>query len=199
MARLPAGARTERPGEPTFRPLQVGQAGDQHTCAIRADGTAACWGTDATGGQVSAPPGRYVALSSGGDTTCAIKPNSTLSCWGADNGGPGESTIRDLPGNKFRRRSQLCDCQHRHAGVLGRRRLRPVLTAKRRDHRRRRRARSHVRHQDQRQSRVLGLEQRRPSHAASGTFVAISAGGDTTCGVRTNGKLACWGAIGYVH
>jgi hypothetical protein len=29
----------------------------------------------------------------------------------------------------------------------------------------------------------------------SGTFTAISAGGNTTCAVRTNGKLVCWGAI----
>lgn len=29
---------------------------------------------------------------------------------------------------------------------------------------------------------------------ATGTFTAISAGAHATCGVKTNGKIVCWGA-----
>jgi len=31
----------------------------------------------------------------------------------------------------------------------------------------------------------------------AGTFSSVSAGGDHTCGVRTNGRVACWGNNEY--
>jgi hypothetical protein len=47
--------------------------------------------------------------------------------------------------------------------------------------------------------RVLGLQQLRPGHTAGGTFTQVSAGGqlnfgEHTCGVKSDGTVACWGA-----
>jgi hypothetical protein len=50
-------------------------------CALRTDGTLACWG-DNTYGQATPPAGTYTALSSGGGATCALKTDGTLACWG---------------------------------------------------------------------------------------------------------------------
>jgi hypothetical protein len=66
-------------------------AGEAHTCAIRVDKRAVCWGSTADGrndvpGSVDDPQGfgaiDYRALATGGPTNCAIRDvNGSLSCW----------------------------------------------------------------------------------------------------------------------
>ena len=57
-----------------------------------------------------------------------------------------------------------------------------------------RRQPAHLRDQDRRDRRMLGQEPRRSRrHRRPGTFRAVSAGGDHSCGLRTDGTLACWG------
>lgn len=57
--------------------------GGYHSCAIRADGTIACWGSDQLGVGLEAPTGTFTAVSAGYYHTCAIR-NTDLSviCWG---------------------------------------------------------------------------------------------------------------------
>src|SRR5439155_1575753 len=66
----------------------VVSAGLYHTCAIKSNGTAACWGLN-TDGQASptATLGALIALSAGGSHTCAIKSDGTAVCWGLNNYG----------------------------------------------------------------------------------------------------------------
>jgi alpha-tubulin suppressor-like RCC1 family protein len=78
-------------------------AGSNHTCAQLADGTARCWGSNASGqvGDSSATAirdearvvrsgggavalDRIVSIRAGGDHTCALRADSTVSCWGID-------------------------------------------------------------------------------------------------------------------
>jgi alpha-tubulin suppressor-like RCC1 family protein len=92
-------------------------AGDQHSCARRADGTAWCWGDDASGQlgdgttgdaathlrlkavQVRRAAGiltGVTAVSAGGDHSCALRANGTARCWGADGYGQlGDGTTGD--------------------------------------------------------------------------------------------------------
>ncbi len=79
-----AGATT-----PTARPVRrTGTftsvtAGEVHACALKTNGTLACWG-DNSYGQASPPSGTFVAVSAGAYLTCAIKTDGTLACWGED-------------------------------------------------------------------------------------------------------------------
>src|SRR5262245_66648419 len=62
-------------------------AGKGHSCAIRSDGTLACWGDDSAGQLDDIPSGEFRALSAGGAHTCAIRSDGTLACWGDDSAG----------------------------------------------------------------------------------------------------------------
>ena len=76
-------------------------AGGSHSCGIKADGTAWCWGDDtngqlgngsATTGDQSSPVqvddnGPWVAISAGNNFTCGLKADRTAWCWGTDANG----------------------------------------------------------------------------------------------------------------
>ena len=65
-------------------------AGDAHSCGIKADGAAVCWGRNAynQANPVSSPDvdadTRFLALSSGDRHSCGIKANGAVACWGFD-------------------------------------------------------------------------------------------------------------------
>ena len=71
-------------------------AGFSHTCALRTDGTADCWGvTDFTG--VTTPlAGTFTTISSWDDHVCGLRADGTAACWGSDSFG--EATP---PGGSF--------------------------------------------------------------------------------------------------
>ena len=87
----PAGARTARgrrrspPGLGTVTAIAAGRV---HTCAVKTDGHAVCWGWTATG-QTTIPAGlgTVAAIAAGGYRTCAIRTDGTVACWGADGSG----------------------------------------------------------------------------------------------------------------
>ncbi|MEA2591211.1 MAG: hypothetical protein QOD62_1042, partial [Actinomycetota bacterium] len=60
---------------------EVISSGLYHTCALKSDGTATCWGLNGSG-QATAPGGTFVSISSGGSHTCAIHSDGTVACWG---------------------------------------------------------------------------------------------------------------------
>ncbi|HEX2873526.1 MAG TPA: hypothetical protein VHP33_19845 [Polyangiaceae bacterium] len=78
-----------------------------HSCAIRIDGTLACWGagtlaSDPPGwacpnathfGQSLPPSGTFIAVAVGEKHGCAIRSDGTVACWGAG------TTLGDCPAN----------------------------------------------------------------------------------------------------
>jgi len=59
-------------------------AGSYHTCILRSNGTAACWG-DRSDGQATPATGVFTQINSGDMHTCALRDTGTTVCWG-DNG-----------------------------------------------------------------------------------------------------------------
>ena len=83
---------TAEPPKPDQRFVIVG-SGNFHTCALRANGEAVCWGASPPGkaaehgqadfGQASPPNGeRFAANSSGGFHTCGLRDDGAAACWG---------------------------------------------------------------------------------------------------------------------
>lgn len=64
------------PGE--FSEVSVGS---DHACALRVDGSAACWGSDFHG-ESSPPPETFTHLDVGANDSCGILQSGQLRCWG---------------------------------------------------------------------------------------------------------------------
>ena len=59
------------------------EAGVDHVCGLRRDGSIACFGSNLAG-QSSPPQGTgYASIASGGRYSCAARPGGRLRCWGA--------------------------------------------------------------------------------------------------------------------
>ena len=56
--------------------------GEWHTCALRVDGSAVCWGSDQF--RQSSPPESelFASISSGGYHTCGLRFDGRVVCWG---------------------------------------------------------------------------------------------------------------------
>ena len=57
----------------------------QHTCGLREDGTAVCWGRDESGQASPSANERFVEISTNLYHTCALRADGTPECWGAAN------------------------------------------------------------------------------------------------------------------
>ena len=64
-------------------------AGLRHTCAVRGDGSAVCWGFNAFK-QSNAPAGTFSMVSAGSAHSCGLRTDGTVTCWGAN--GQGQSS-----------------------------------------------------------------------------------------------------------
>jgi alpha-tubulin suppressor-like RCC1 family protein len=83
LATLPAMAQIRQEGAiPDGRGgVGVLATGLQHTCALRQDGRASCWG-DNYSGQARPLPGSFIELSAGFDHTCGLRGDGSVECWG---------------------------------------------------------------------------------------------------------------------
>jgi hypothetical protein len=90
------------PGGPSFLQVPVSNsftevsAGDfHHTCALRSDGVAECWGSNADGqapAAESATTGNFTQVSGGGSHTCALRSDGVAECWGSNSLGQAPAT-----------------------------------------------------------------------------------------------------------
>ncbi len=173
----------------TTHPMLAVSAGSGHTCAIRTDGTLACWGTEA-----APPAGTFVAVSAGLED-CAIRTNGKLACWAPYHDENGHKVGVPTPPGTFTAVSHWDNyaCAIRTDGTLacwdydGSSITAPTGTfiAVTAD-----------------SSGACGIQtdgtlacwEYDGSGLATptGTFVAVSEGDDSNCAIRTDGTLACW-------
>ena len=118
-------------------------SGVDHVCALREDQTAACWG-DNFANKASPPPRAVHVQSAAAPThTCALRADDGVAvCWGSNlspGNSPREGDYKGQAsppyGESFTVISSgsahtLCPETGRHGGLLGRRRLWPVVSAR---------------------------------------------------------------------
>ena len=146
-------------------------AGFEYTCALKADGSAVCWGTSED--TVPAPDVRFKSISAGYAHACGIKTNGAVVCWGYyKNVESGEyAGLIDPPAGVFTSVSAgiLHTCGVRTDSTLacwgwGSN----YLYAE------------------------LGNEFADLADPPVGAFKSVSAGLFHTCGVKTDGTVTCW-------
>jgi hypothetical protein len=143
-------------------------AGDFHTCGLKADNTIFCFGSD-TYGESTVPAiaagWQYTQVSAGGYHTCAIQEctgicvlDTTVKCWGQNNQGqatvpPGTDQFVQVSAGLYH------TCAVRDDGFVA----------------------------------CWGRDSEQQSTPPRTAFQYVSAGGFFTCGLRTDDSVACWG------
>jgi len=143
--------------------------GGFHTCAVKTDGTVACWGRNDYG-QATPPSGTFTQVSAGGLHTCGVRTDGTLSCWGWNIYG---QTV--APAGTFSQVSAGLwhTCGVKTDGTVACAVMESCdITCGR----------------PLREKNDFGQ-----ATPPTGTFTQISAGSQHTCGLKTNGTIACWG------
>ncbi len=79
------GGSRSSPAASSLQHLTIATLNDDSACALRNDGTIACWGAN-DHGQTDAPGGAYTAIAAILDHTCAIATDGTMDCWGQMSG-----------------------------------------------------------------------------------------------------------------
>ncbi len=77
--------------EPQFGRGEVG-AGHYHTCRVRPDASADCWGRDDFG-QAQAPVGSFRDIVGGSSHSCGLQTDGTVVCWGNNSFGQSSPPI----------------------------------------------------------------------------------------------------------
>ncbi len=164
--------------------------GWDHACAVRYDGSLACWGDD-TGGKATPPAGVFKTVSSGRRHTCAIRQDDSLACWGdlpaaAPAGafqqvatGDGHDCAVKMDG------SLVCwggDAFGQAAPPSGT--FKEIVVG----------ANHSCAVGTDNRIRCWGQNTAGQSSAPYGQFLTLAAFGDHTCALRSGPKLTCWGA-----
>ena len=186
---------TEDPAQVAEHGFKAVSAGNAHNCAIRADDTITCWGSN-THGQADAPTGGFKAVSAGLAHSCGIRTDDTITCWGANYSG-----TTDAPAGGFK----AVSAGGGHSCGL---RINDTITCwgSNRDGQADAPAGSfkavsagwghscRIRTDDT--ITCWGYNLYGQADAPTGGFKAVSAGDFHSCAIRTDDTITCWGAIG---
>ncbi|NJO18629.1 MAG: hypothetical protein HC877_23750, partial [Thioploca sp.] len=149
-----------------------------HSCAIQADNTVACWGVNQAG-QAMPPNGTFLQISQGGQHSCGIRTDKTVACWGLDEEGqstPPSGTFLQISAGFWHNCGVRTDNTLACWGSND-----PYWSHK-------------PGKEDPYLTQWKHIETLGQSTPPSGTFLQVSAGGRHTCGIRTDHTVACWGS-----
>ncbi len=136
---------------------------------MKTDGTVACWGRNDYG-QATPPAGTFTQVSAGGLHTCGVRTDGTIVCWGWNIYGQTAApagTFSEVSAGLWH------TCGVKTDGTVACAVMESCdITCGR----------------PLREKNDFGQ-----ATPPSGTFTQISAGSLHTCGVKTDGTLACWG------
>jgi len=168
-------------------------AGSGHSCGIRTDNTAACWGKNWSG-EADAPSGMFISVSAGHDHSCGLRTDNTAICWGSNEHdqayAPSGTFISVSAGT-----SHSCGLRTDNTAICW-----GDIWAGRAD------APSGTfisvsaggSHscgiRTDNTAICWGSNEYGQAYAPSGTFISVSAGGWHSCGIRTDNTAICWGA-----
>ena len=154
----------ERYGAPdvSFASITVGP---HHSCGIRFDGEAQCWGSNRFG-ESKPPTGQFSSITTIGTHSCGLRTDGRVDCWGSV-ASPGRTP--DPPQDQFttlvgKVPSHLYDVINWYCGI------RTDNTAT-----------------------CWGKNPGKQFTAPNGYFTSISVGLEHSCGLRTTGTVVCWG------
>ena len=178
---------------PAARRFVAVSTGDEHTCALRADSTAVCWGHNGDG-QSETPEGSFSSVSAGSGHSCGLRTDGTVECWGDDRSGQAAA-----PGGTFSSVSAGSghSCGLRTDGTVecwgadwSGQAAAPggtfSLVSAGSGHSCGLRTDGTV--------ECWGADWSGQAAAPGGTFSLVSAGSGHSCGLRTDGTVECWGA-----
>ena len=193
----PFGYATDwRPG-----PFTAVSSGESHICGLRENGTIECWFSDVLYHPVhpigqDIPPvgsGSFRSVSAGTYHTCGVTDDGAALCWGDNEFGqssPTEGSFRSVSAGSRHTcgvqtdGSVVCWGSNEPAGDLLERNPGPATKP------------AGVQNQDTTTSvpEQATVEEGQALPPA-GPFQLVSAGFDHTCGIKTDGSLACWGSL----
>ncbi len=190
----------DEPPPDTTPPQPIGattiSAGSWHSCGIRSDGTAVCWGSGGGYYGQDAPSGTFIAIAAGGIHSCGIRTDGTAVCWGSSRDG---EDADDAPSGAFAgiAAGEAHSCGIRSDGtavcwgdygwpgqVAAPSGTFAAIAAGT--------AHSCGIRSD---GAVVcwGWNEYGQVDAPSGAFAGIAAGGAHSCGIRSDGAVVCWG------
>lgn len=173
-------------------------SGMYHTCAIKTDGTVACWGFEFEGSTFP-PAGTFAQVSAGTYHNCAVKSDGTLACWGwnlSHQANPPAGTFFQVSAGESHscgiRSDGTLACwgsngygQLNHPGGTF-----TQITAG-----------SHHTCGLKTDGTLAcwGHNTSGQANPPAGSFTQVSAGWAHTCGLKSDGTLACWGNNDYLQ
>ena len=148
-------------------------AGEVHTCGLRENGEAACWG-DNTNGWTNAPEGSFTTISASLAHTCGLRETGAIECWGDNEYGQIDTPTESESSTPYTGLRYVAvsagaahTCAIRESGEI-----------------------ECWGSNEGREGQYVGQSDPPP-----GTFTAVSASpnGPLTCGLRETGEIECWG------
>ena len=189
----PLPTLTRKP-TPTYRPVptdvpargefQQVSVGGGYTCAVKTDGSVACWGHN-NHGQATPPTGDFQQVSAGSQHTCGLEVDGRVVCWGSNHAFSGEIRGQKISGDYLGQSTppsgtflsidsgdyQTCGVKTDGYVICWGATSTFIDPST---------GRSQAHHDA-------------PAQPTLGEFSQISVGGSSACGVRAGGSLDCWG------